>query len=135
MKRKLEIGTLFLCFSLGVSLLFSNRALANNKDSSSEKKLADFISQNLRIKKIEVKGNTIFQTEINSLVSEYENRSLSGEELEEIANKITQIYLNEGYITTRAVLEEIRGDVAIIQVYEGEIEAIEIEGGGVWKIT
>ncbi len=130
MKRKLEIGTLFLCFSLGVSLLFSNRALANNKDSSSEKKLADFISQNLRIKKIEVKGNTIFQTEINSLVSEYENRSLSGEELEEIANKITQIYLNEGYITTRAVLEEIRGDVAIIQVYEGEIEAIEIEGGG-----
>lgn len=130
MKRKLEIGTLFLCFSLGVSLLFSNRALANNKDSSSEKKLADFISQNLRIKKIEVKGNTIFQTEINTLVSEYENRSLSGEELEEIANKITQIYLNEGYITTRAVLEEIRGDVAIIQVYEGEIEAIEIEGGG-----
>ncbi|MCS6941437.1 MAG: BamA/TamA family outer membrane protein [Geminocystis sp.] len=128
MKKKFKIRTIYaLCYGLFTSLLFPNNALANDNFFD---KPQEIIGQNFGINNIEVRGNSIFQTEIESLISEHKNRNVSKTELEEIASKITQLYLNEGYITTRAVLEEIRGNTAIIQVYEGEIEAIEIQGGG-----
>ncbi|WP_373481197.1 ShlB/FhaC/HecB family hemolysin secretion/activation protein [Geminocystis sp.] len=91
-----------------------------------------FISQNnsseVYIKSIEVKGNSIFNNEINTIIQPYKNQNITNETLANISAQITQLYLNQGYITTRAIVENIVDDVAIIQVNEGQIEAIEIEG-------
>src|SRR4028119_1280367 len=83
------------------------------------------------VQKIQVVGSTILsQDEINGLVKPLEGRSATLEELKQIADKITEIYLNRGYITSRAVLppQTITAGVVQIQVIEGKLTRIEVEG-------
>lgn len=86
----------------------------------------------LQVKKINVTGSTIFDAEeLNPIVQPYEGRTLTLEELREVADKITQLYLDRGYITSRAVLvdQEITPEGAVeIRVLEGSLEEIRIEG-------
>lgn len=102
------------------------------KNTELEKNKSFLITQNtpseVYIKNIEVKGNSILKNEINTIIEPYKNKNISSETLTTIANQITQLYLNQGYITTRAIVDNISDDVAIIRVDEGQIEAIEIEG-------
>ncbi|BAQ62603.1 hemolysin activation/secretion protein [Geminocystis sp. NIES-3708] len=85
-------------------------------------------SPEVYIKNIQVKGNSILNNEINTIIEPYKNQSVTGETLKNVADQITQIYLNKGYITTRAIVENVIDEVAIIRVDEGQVEAIEIEG-------
>ena len=83
------------------------------------------------VQKIQVVGSTILsQDEINALVKPLEGRSATLEELKQIADKITEIYLNRGYITSRAVLppQTITAGIVQIQVIEGKLTRIEVEG-------
>jgi hemolysin activation/secretion protein len=85
----------------------------------------------IEVQKIEVVGSTILsQDEINALVNPLEGRSATLEQLKQIADKITEIYLNRGYITSRAVLppQTITAGVVQIQVIEGKLAKIEVEG-------
>ncbi|MEG4485492.1 ShlB/FhaC/HecB family hemolysin secretion/activation protein [Microcoleus sp. D2_18a_B4] len=85
----------------------------------------------IEVQKIQVVGSTILsQDEINALVSPLEGRSTTLEQLKQIADKITEIYLNRGYITSRAVLppQTITAGVVQIQVIEGKLARIEVEG-------
>jgi len=104
---------------------------ANILDNQYSFKKPTFITQNnsseVYIKSIEVKGNSIFNNEINTIIEPYKNQNITNETLANISAQITQLYLNQGYITTRAIVENIVDDVAIIQVNEGQIEAIEIK--------
>ncbi|MEG4271007.1 MULTISPECIES: ShlB/FhaC/HecB family hemolysin secretion/activation protein [unclassified Microcoleus] len=83
------------------------------------------------VQKIQVIGSTILsQDEINALVNPLEGRSSTLEQLKQIADKITEIYLNRGYITSRAILppQTITAGVVQIQVIEGKLARIEVEG-------
>lgn len=85
----------------------------------------------IEVQKIQVVGSTILsQDEINALVNPLEGRSTTLEQLKQIADKITEIYLNRGYITSRAVLppQTITAGVVQIQVIEGKLAKIEVEG-------
>ncbi|MGB3401533.1 MAG: ShlB/FhaC/HecB family hemolysin secretion/activation protein [Microcoleaceae cyanobacterium] len=80
---------------------------------------------------IEVVGSSILTPEeITSIVSPLEGRSVTLQELQEAADNITEIYLEQGYITSRAIVPEqtINDGVVTIQVIEGTLEEIEIEG-------
>lgn len=79
---------------------------------------------------IVVTGNTAFdEGDLEPIYQEFVGRSLTFEELQEIADRITQLYLNEGFLTSRAILESPAGDgIVRIRVIEGELEAIEVEG-------
>jgi len=78
-----------------------------------------------------VLGNTVLQDEIQALVAPYENRDVTFSELIELRSQITQLYIENGYVTSGAFLPNNQdlsdGDVRI-QVIEGELERIEIEG-------
>ena len=85
----------------------------------------------IQVQKIQVVGSTILsQDEINALVKPLEGRSVTLEQLKQIADKITEIYLNRGYITSRAVLppQAIAAGIVQIQVIEGKLGPIEVEG-------
>lgn len=60
----------------------------------------------------------------------FEGRSLTLEDLRQVADSITQLYLDAGYITSRAVLvdQTITDGQVHIRVIEGSLENIEIEG-------
>lgn len=100
----------------------------------------NIISQNnpeeIYIKNIQIKCSTkeqecssVLDSQILAIIESYQNKNISLAELENVANKITELYLNQGYITSRAVFKNITEDqIAVIEIYEGEIEAIQISG-------
>ena len=88
-------------------------------------------SQTIQIQKIEVTGSTVFgSAQFNPIVQPYQGRSLTLEQLREVADKITQLYLDQGYITSRAILvdQAITNGVVQIRVIEGGLEQIQVEG-------
>ncbi len=88
-------------------------------------------SQTIQVQKIEVIGSTIFGSgELNPIVQPAEGKSLTLEQLREVADKITQLYLDQGYITSRAILvdQAITNGIVQIRVIEGSLEEIKVEG-------
>ncbi|HEY9831712.1 MAG TPA: ShlB/FhaC/HecB family hemolysin secretion/activation protein [Stenomitos sp.] len=89
-------------------------------------------TQTIPVKTIKVTGSTVFGSpQLNPIVQPYEGRTLSLEQLREVADKITQLYLDQGYITSRAILanQVIPPDgVVEIAVIEGSLEEIQVEG-------
>ena len=85
----------------------------------------------VEIQRIEVVGSSIYSPEALAEITEpYGNQALTLEDLQQVADQITQRYLNDGYITSRAVLvdQEIVDGVVQIQVIEGSLAEIRIEG-------
>lgn len=83
------------------------------------------------IKKIEVQGNTVLQDEIAALTQPYSNREVTFEDLLELRSAITQLYINNAYITSGAFLpsnQDLSSGIVQIQVVEGELEQVEIGG-------
>lgn len=83
------------------------------------------------VTRIDVTGSTIFgPAELDPITQPLEGRSVTLAELKEAAQKITQLYLAEGYITSRAVVspQEITDGVVTIKVIEGSLQTIEING-------
>lgn len=85
------------------------------------------------IKRINVVGSTILTTsEVKLLIAPLENKSVTFNQLQEVADKITQIYQDRNYITSRAVLapQDIKDGVVTIQVREGALESVEVKRAG-----
>ena len=83
------------------------------------------------VESIQVLGSTIFdQEDFAAIVEPLQGRDVTLEELRQAADAITQSYLNEGYLNSRAILvnqEVVEGQV-VIQVIEGRIGEIVVEG-------
>jgi hemolysin activation/secretion protein len=85
----------------------------------------------ITVKKIEIVGSTIFgEAEFLPIVQPIEGKTVTFEELQQVADKITELYLRQNYITSRAVIDEqsLTTDTIQIRIIEGRIEEIQIEG-------
>lgn len=90
----------------------------------------------INVRKVKVLGNTVLFDEINQLIKKYENCALqvcsvSFEELLQLRSAITQLYINNGYVTSGAFIlnnQFLETGIVEIQVVEGELEGIEISG-------
>ena len=83
------------------------------------------------IKQIEVEGYTAFDPEkIEALVRPYQGKELTFEQLKQLTGVITDLYTNQGYTTSGAFFprQDISRGLIKIQVIEGSLENIEIEG-------
>ncbi len=88
-------------------------------------------SEPISVRQINVTGSTIFGSdEINSIVESFEGQELSPAQLQAVADAITGLYVENGYITSRAVIvgPEIIDGVVEIRVIEGHLVRIEVEG-------
>jgi hemolysin activation/secretion protein len=84
-----------------------------------------------KVQKIQVTGSTVLSAdEINRLIQPLEGREVTLDELRAVADAITQLYIDRGFITSRAVLPDqtIADGIVQIRIIEGSIERIEIEG-------
>lgn len=84
------------------------------------------------IRRIEVTGSQIFMPkDWEGWTKPLEGHEVTLTQLREVADQITQLYLNKGYITSRAVLvdQTITDGVVHIEVIEGALEQpIQVEG-------
>ncbi len=83
------------------------------------------------ISDIRVVGSTVFSAQdLEPIVLPYEGQKLGLRELRQVAKDVTRLYLENGYITSRAVLSEqsIVNGVVQIRAVEGSLEEIRVEG-------
>ncbi|NEP00128.1 MAG: ShlB/FhaC/HecB family hemolysin secretion/activation protein [Symploca sp. SIO2E9] len=89
------------------------------------------IPNQITIRQFEVIGSTIFsQEQIAEVLEPFTLRSISFAELLQAQRAITQLYIDNGYITSGAFIppQALQDGVVRIEVIEGEVEAIEING-------
>jgi hemolysin activation/secretion protein len=85
----------------------------------------------VQVQDIVVTGSSILsEEEIKAITNPFQGKEVTLEELRQVADQITAIYLERGYITSRAVLpvQTITDGVVNIQVIEGILGTINIEG-------
>lgn len=84
------------------------------------------------VQEVEIVGGTVLQPQVKKLAAkQVENRNVTFDDLLTLRSDITQLYLNNGYITSGAFLpnnQDLSDGVVQIQVIEGELEAIEVNG-------
>ncbi|MBD2771557.1 ShlB/FhaC/HecB family hemolysin secretion/activation protein [Iningainema tapete] len=87
--------------------------------------------QTINVKRFEVKGSTVFTAEdFAQITKDYINKPITLAELYQVRSKITQLYVDKGYITSGAYIppQKLQGDVVEIQVVEGQLEDIKVRG-------
>ena len=83
------------------------------------------------VRQFEVIGSTIFsQSELAELLKPYTNRPISFAELIQAQESITQLYVDQGYITTGTFIppQTLKDGIVKIEVVEGSVEKIEVKG-------
>lgn len=83
------------------------------------------------VKTIQVTGNTVFsEAEIETITNPYQNRILTTEDLERLRLALTLLYINNGYITSGAVIpdQDVEDGVIQLQIIEGALSRIDVEG-------
>lgn len=83
------------------------------------------------VDQIQVVGNTIFQSEIDALVAPLVGQNLTLAQLLDLRTAITQLYVDQGYVSSGAFLptnQDLSDGVVQIQVVEGQVEQIQING-------
>lgn len=83
------------------------------------------------VKKFEVIGSTIFsEQELAEVLQPFTNQTLTFAELIQAQETVTKLYQENGYITSGAFIpaQTLQDGVVKIQVIEGTVESIEIEG-------
>ncbi|WP_353929048.1 ShlB/FhaC/HecB family hemolysin secretion/activation protein [Okeanomitos corallinicola TIOX110] len=91
-------------------------------------------SESIYVRQIKVIGSTIFsENQLNEIVQSFINKELTPEEIRKAADAITQLYLNENYLNSRAIpvsqnTENTKNGVLVIQIIEGSLSEIQIIG-------
>lgn len=92
------------------------------------------IAQANQINQVQLIGNTILTTEdLAPILQPIQGKEITAEQVEDVANGITQLYVSKGYITSQAVFEpndsqSIVNGIATIKAIEGQIERIDVQG-------
>src|SRR5205809_4495319 len=83
------------------------------------------------VREIKVVGSTVFSAdELAKLTAPYVNRELTSEDLEALRMAVTLHYINNGYVTSGAVVpdQSMKDGVLTIQIVEGKLSRIDVEG-------
>ncbi|MBH8550812.1 ShlB/FhaC/HecB family hemolysin secretion/activation protein [Nostocaceae cyanobacterium CENA357] len=96
-----------------------------------EQPLPEKIPQTITVEKFEVIGSTVFSPEeLAQVTAEFTKKPISLAEVFQARSKITDLYIQKGYITSGAYIppQTIKSGVIKIQVVEGKLEDIQITG-------
>lgn len=89
------------------------------------------VPEKITVERFEVVGSTVFSAEeLDQVLAPFTNRPLSFAELFQARSAVTQHYIEQGYITSGALIppQKLQGGVVKIQVVEGGLEAINVTG-------
>jgi len=89
------------------------------------------VPETIVVERFEVVGSTVFsEEELAAVTAPFTNRPLSFNELFQVRSQITDLYASQGYITSAAIIppQTLRAGVVRIEVIEGRLEAIQVNG-------
>ncbi len=85
----------------------------------------------VQVRRVEVLGSTVFSpAQLEAAVASFIGKDATFEELLAIRTTITKLYIDKGYTTSGAFLppQDVTDGVVKVQVVEGAIEKIEVQG-------
>ena len=84
----------------------------------------------LKLERVEFKGNTVFPAkDLDSIAAPYVGRLVRVSELEELRQKLSQYYADNGYVNSGVVLSgDSANGVIVFQVIEGKLTGIRLRG-------
>lgn len=88
-------------------------------------------SSRLVVRGFEVRGSTIYtEAELRPLLEPYIGQQIGTDELVEIRNAVTELYVDAGYINSGALIpdQDPSDGIIVIQVVEGSLEGIDVTG-------
>jgi hemolysin activation/secretion protein len=83
------------------------------------------------VKKIKLEGNKVYSDkELAFILSPYEERQITSEELHDLKNKISLFYYTKGYINSGAIIpdQKISDGIISIKIIEGTLPEITVKG-------
>jgi hemolysin activation/secretion protein len=83
------------------------------------------------VRDIQVTGSTVFSAEVLAKVTApYVQRELTAEDLEEVRLALTRLYIDNGYVTSGAIIPDqtITDGVITFHIIEGVLSSIDVEG-------
>jgi hemolysin activation/secretion protein len=83
------------------------------------------------VKKFRTEGNTVFsEKDLAPILSLYENREITAEELQEVKNKTTRFYIDNGYVTSGVVIpdQKMEDGIITLKIIEGRLTQINVSG-------
>ena len=86
------------------------------------------IDQTVIVSNVKVTGSTVFEDEDFAPILAELSPGPSVEELRRAADQITALYLEQGYITSRAIVateDSTAGGVAELRVIEGKVDGVD----------
>ena len=96
-----------------------------NSDDEKQRKDAFYV------RNVEVLGNTVLQSQIDAEIDRFKRHFVTFEDLVCLRSQITNLYLNNGYITSGAFIpnnQNLNDGIVTIQVVEGDVSTIAIDG-------
>ena len=83
------------------------------------------------VREFRVTGSTVFtQAQLAAVTAPYVGHPISSEDLNELRDRLTLLYVDAGYLNSGAVLpdQDVREGVVEYQIVEGRLEDIRVEG-------
>lgn len=102
-----------------------------DSEPSSKHRIAE--SRRLFVKRIIVDGNTVLSEEdLRNLLQPYVGREVSVAELEELRQKLTRNYIDQGYVNSGAIIppDAYVDGVLHYKIVEGRLEDVRVKGQG-----
>lgn len=126
-----KFAILFGCHIIFAAFAAANPSESSEKPTDSIRLDSSNIPQTIVLNKFEVIGNRVIpESEINQLLKPYLFRPISFVELLEVQQEITQLFIKRGYFTSGAYIppQTIKNQTIVIEIIEGSIEEIKING-------
>ena len=83
------------------------------------------------VEKFEIEPSEVLTAEeISSITADYEQSNLMFDDIQELVDRINELYLDKGFVTARAYLPEqtIENDIIKVSLFEGKVGKVDISG-------
>ena len=95
--------------------------------------LPNDVPERIFVERFDVQGSTVFSPEeLAEVTAEFTGRELSFAELLQARSAVTQLYVDEGGVTSGAFIppQTLEGNVVVIEVLEGRLDEVNVEVDG-----
>lgn len=122
---------IFIGFLVSITLIFEGCKSTQAQTTLQTPRNDGAKELKITVKQFKFVGNTVFSVdELTKVTEPFTQRPLSWSELLQARSAVTQLYVDQGYITSGAYLspQEIKDGVVTINILEGTLADIEIQG-------
>ncbi len=84
----------------------------------------------VRVREFRFEGNTVFSdSQLLAVLADYREGELSGAELQECRQLLTEHYVRAGYVNSGAILpdQSVAAGIVTFQIVEGELSSVRVE--------